>query len=142
MPLVAKDEPSTRSRGFMCSWTRRDRRARDLRRGGGPAAVANAHSAVPARSDRGADHDDCHRPAGLNLTGDRDRAGDLDLAPDRAGDLDLAVNHFPDPGDAPRVRTAARLPNPKRLLAVVAAGGSSAACRLCPDWSDHDPPFR
>ena len=138
MPLVAKDRPGTRSRGLMCNRTRRDRRARDLHRGDGPAAVANAHSAVPAQSDRGADHDDRHRPAGLDLADDRDL--DRDLAGDR--DLDLAVNHLPVPGDSPGVRTAARLPNPKRLRAVVAAGASSAACRLCPDWSDHDPPFR
>lgn len=110
----------------------RDRARRNRRACSGPwrdarAAVANAHSAVPAQPDRGNDDDGFDSLAGLDAA---------------AVNVVVAVNPVRAPDHAEGVRTVPRLANPKQPRAVVAAAASAAACRLCPDWSDHDQPFR
>jgi hypothetical protein len=99
---------------------RRDRHASDERRRDVWAAVADAHSTVPAEPFWSADYDGYD---GYDTVVSLEAAANLVPAPDHAAS-----------------RTAPRGENPKRLLAHLAA---AAPCRLCLlDWSDHGPPFR
>lgn len=131
-PPGAGDEPRASAHGRVRDRARRDLRGSDDRRREW-AAVADAHTAVPAEPDRGADYD------GFDALVSREAAGNLDPTADGGAPSDVAVNLVPAPDHAAS-RTAPHVANPKRLGAHLAA---AAPCRLCPlDWSDHGPPFR
>jgi hypothetical protein len=130
MLLQAKEaRGASRRRRFMRHRAGCDRRSLGGRRRDAGAAVAHAHSAVPARSHR--DNGDAHRD---NADAHRDSANPYHGA---IRTIDLAVLY----AESDSVPTASHLAKPKRRRTYLAAAASS--CRNCLlDWSDHGPPFR